>query len=113
MQKISQAITSILVLLCIRKICLNFLPIQIFKKILDVLFFAAWLVVGDEGVFPHVESKNRHASDELAELMVFNKSVQKAQSFRIVVQNCPADAAGQGNGFKSIKPGVKRSPFFS
>ncbi len=40
-------------------ILFNFSPIQIGKKIFDVLRFATWRIVGHKRMFPHIQSKNR------------------------------------------------------
>jgi competence protein ComEC len=41
-------------------------PIQIFKKVINVLTFPARLVVGHKRVFPHIQHQNRSSSVELS-----------------------------------------------
>jgi len=41
------------------KILLNHTPIEVLKEIINVHSLTTWLIVGDKGVFPHVESEDR------------------------------------------------------
>jgi competence protein ComEC len=54
---------EIALIYCLIIILFNFKPIQISKKIFNVLPFTAWLIIKYKRMFPHIQSQNRSRPD--------------------------------------------------
>ena len=82
------------------KILLRAFPVQVLKKIFDILLFAAWLVVRHEGVFPHIKSYNGRDSWQVAKMLLIYPILNEPVGLFVIAEHYPADAAGGGNVFK-------------
>lgn len=93
------------------EILLDALPVEVGEEIFHVDFFARRLIVGDEGVLPHVEGEYGRDAWQMTKVLFVYPILDDSVRAFVVSEHSPAYAAGSGEILEYLDGSLKRPLF--
>src|SRR3989338_9919772 len=95
-----------------RKPFFAYVPVDVLKECLDIVFLFCRNVINHIGVLPKIESEDDGKTGKVSELMITYENGVKHARARVVAYDGPADAARTAHFFYMRDKAVPASVFF-